>query len=98
MRKSLQAVGAVQEGEVVDIDTIMTGKPAALRDKLVTVLRVVEELQREFGEAELEELYRRLEEYYGIGRGDAEKIVKRALQDGMLYSPKVGYVRKTGTA
>ena len=98
MRKSLQAVGAVQEGEVVDIDTIMTGKPAALRDKLVTVMRAVEELQREYGEADVEELYRRLEEYHGIGRGDAEKIVKRALQDGILYSPKPGYLRKTGTA
>lgn len=98
MRKSLQAVGAVQEGEVVDIDTIMTGKPAALRDKLITVMRAVEELQREYGEADVEELYRRLEEYHGIGRGDAEKIVKRALQDGILYSPKPGYLRKTGTA
>ncbi|RLI33650.1 Minichromosome maintenance protein MCM [Candidatus Bathyarchaeota archaeon] len=97
MKKSLQAVGAIREGEIVDIDTIMTGKPAAFRDKLVTVLRVVEELQREYGEAELEELYRRLEEFYGVGRGDAEKIVKRALQDGMLYSPRPGSVRKTRT-
>jgi DNA replicative helicase MCM subunit Mcm2 (Cdc46/Mcm family) len=60
-------------------------------------MRVVEELQKEFGEAEAEELYNRLAEYHGIGRGDAEKIVKRALQDGILYSPKPGYLRKTGT-
>ena len=74
------------------------GKPATLRDKLVTVLRLVEELQHEFGDVELDELYRRLEEYYDIGRGDAEKIVRRALQDGILYSPKPGYVRKAGVA
>ncbi|RLI27406.1 MAG: Minichromosome maintenance protein MCM [Candidatus Hecatellales archaeon] len=98
MRKSLQAVGAVQEGEIVDIDTVMTGKSAAFRDKLVSVIKAVEELQREYGEAELEELYRRLEEYYGVGRGDAEKIVKKALQDGILYSPRPGFLRKTGAA
>ena len=98
MKKSLQAVGAIQEGEAVDIDVLMTGKPATMRDKIVTVLKLVEELEAEYGEAEREELYRRLREKYDLDRATVEGIIKRMISDGMLYEPKPGYLKKAGVA
>ncbi len=84
MKRSLRDVGALRE-EVADIDVIMTGKPATLREGLTTVLRVVGEMEKEKGEAELEELYSRLEAEYGVDRGKAEGYVRQLIKDGSLY-------------
>jgi replicative DNA helicase Mcm len=94
MKKSLQAIGAIQEGETIDIDVVMTGKPATMRDKIVTVLKLVEELEEEYGEADREELCRRLKEEYDLDRATVEGIIKRMISDGMLYEPKPGYLKK----
>jgi len=84
MRRSLRDVGALRE-EVADIDVIMTGKPATLREGLTAVLKLVGEMEKESGEAELEELYSRLESEYGIDRGKAEGYVRQLIKDGSLY-------------
>mgnify|MGYP000020463682 CR=1 FL=1 len=94
-RKFLKDVGALREEEMADIDVIMTGKPATLREGLTTVIRVVGELEKEKGEVELEELYFKLESEYGMDRRKAEDYVRRLLREGSLYQPKDGYVKRT---
>ncbi|WP_309493083.1 minichromosome maintenance protein MCM [Candidatus Hecatella orcuttiae] len=93
MKKSLQAVGALG-AEAGDIDIIMTGRPATVREGIASVLMLVGEMEKKFEEVELEELYRRLEEEYNIERRAAEEYVRKMISQGLLYSPRTGYVKK----
>ncbi|MFH1327444.1 MAG: minichromosome maintenance protein MCM [Candidatus Bathyarchaeota archaeon] len=95
MQKSLHNVGAISEAELVDIDVIMTGKPATVREGIATVLKLVSEIEKDTGEVELEKLYRRLEDEYKMDRITAEEYMGRLVRDGGLYKPKDGYVKKS---
>ncbi len=95
MQKSLRDVGVMSEAERMDIDVIMTGKPATVREGFATVLKLIGTLSKETGDIELEELYRQLESEYSVDRRTAEDYVRRLVKDGTLYSPKPGYVKKT---
>ena len=95
MQKFLKDVGALKEAEVIDIDVIMTGKSTSLREGLINVLKLVGEMEKESDEAELENLYGRLEKEFKVSRRMAEDFVRRLLKEGTLYSPREGYVKRT---
>ncbi len=94
MTKSLSQVGVDLATGRPDIDTLMTGKPKSVRDKLQAVLSTVFQLERETGIAKEEDVYEALRTEYGVERGEASALIGQLRRDGTLYSPKEGYIKK----
>ncbi|MGP3666990.1 MAG: minichromosome maintenance protein MCM [Candidatus Bathyarchaeota archaeon] len=95
MEKSLRSIGVLkEEAGVADIDVLMTGKPATLRDKITTILTLVSEMEKESEKVNLEELYDKLAQKHGVDRMTAEDVIRRLIKEGTLYSPEPGYVKK----
>jgi len=95
MRRSLEEVGIDVSTHRIDIDTIMTGKPKSLRDKLQVVLGAVVEMEKETGMVERSELLERLEAEFDIPRAEADRLVRQLEREGTIYSPRNGYLKKT---
>ncbi len=95
MKKSLEEVGIDVSSHKLDIDTIMTGKPKSLRDRLQIVLGAIVEMERETGMVEKAELIEKLEKEYAIVGSEAEELIRRLLREGTIYSPRDGYLKKT---
>ncbi len=95
MKKSLEQVGIDMETGRIDIDLIMTGKPKSLRDRLDRVLSTIVEMSVEEGMVSEKDLYEELERRYGMSRSEASKLVDILMRDGVIYSPRPGYYKKT---
>jgi len=95
MKKSLEEVGMDVASHKLDIDTVMTGKPKSLRDKLHTVLNTIIQMERETGMVEREILLDELETTQQISRVEAERLINRLLKEGTIYSPREGYIKRT---
>ncbi|HDD43137.1 MAG TPA: hypothetical protein ENF79_05620, partial [Nitrososphaeria archaeon] len=94
MKRSLSEVGIDVETGKPDIDVILTGKPKSIRDKFVTMLDTIKELQEEKGYAEDEEIREALREK-GFTDAEINKLLSRLLSDGKIFSPKPGVYRLT---
>ncbi len=94
MKRSLSEVGIDVETGKPDIDVILTGKPKSVRDKFVTMLDTIKELQEEKGYAEDEEIREALREK-GFTDAEINKLLSRLLSDGKIFSPKPGVYRLT---
>jgi len=94
MKRSLEEVGIDLSTHKIDIDTIMTGKPKSLRDKLQVVLSTIMEMEKETGMVEKKALLKRLEQFE-IRGVDAERFIGQLMRDGTIYSPREGYLKKT---
>ncbi len=95
MKRSLEQVGIDMETGRIDIDLIMTGKPKSLRDRLDRVLSTIVEMSVEEGMVSEKDLYEELERRYGMSRSEASRLVDILLRDGVIYSPRPGYYKKT---
>ena len=95
MKRSLEQVGIDMETGRIDIDLIMTGKPKSLRDRLDRVLSTIVEMSVEEGMVSEKDLYEELERRYGMSRSEASKLVDILMRDGVIYSPRPGYYKKT---
>ncbi len=95
MKKSLEEVGMDVTSYKLDIDTIMTGKPKSLRDKLHTVLDTIVQMEKETGMVEKDALLDELETAHKIPRVEAERLINRLLREGTIYSPREGYLKRT---
>ncbi len=95
MRRSLEEVGIDVSTHRIDIDTIMTGKPKSLRDKLQVVLSTLVEMEKETGMVERSELLEKLETEFDITRPEAERLIRQLEREGTIYSPRNGYLKKT---
>jgi replicative DNA helicase Mcm len=91
---SMRQVGIDTTTGRIDIDLIMTGKPKSLRDKLQFILSTIAEAEQTGEMIRDEVLYERVETDYDISRGEAERLLNQLLRDGMVYSPKPGYLKK----
>ncbi|MFH0897909.1 MAG: Minichromosome maintenance protein MCM, partial [Candidatus Bathyarchaeota archaeon] len=94
VQMSMQQVGIDVTTGKMDIDIIMTGKPKSLRDKLQLILSIIVEAEKGGEMIRDEELYERVGKEYNIDRGEAERLLSQLVKDGMVYSPKPGYVKK----
>jgi len=95
MMKSLEEVGVDVASGKQDIDILLTGKPKSLRDKVGSVLATLVELQRETGMVEKTVLIDELKEKYGINAMESNRIIEELLKEGVIYSPREGYLKKT---
>jgi replicative DNA helicase Mcm len=94
MQKSMQQVGVDMTTGRIDIDLIMTGKPKSLRDKLQLILSTIVEAEKVGEMIREEELYERVESDYDITRNEAERLLNQLVRDGMVYSPKPGFLKR----
>ncbi|MDQ1280905.1 MAG: replicative helicase Mcm [Thermoproteota archaeon] len=94
-RKSLEQVGIDTSSGKFDIDLIMTGKPKSLRDRLQVILSTLTEIEKTEGFADENEFYNRLLKEYDIERVEATRLIEQLVRDGMVYRPKIGYLKKT---
>jgi replicative DNA helicase Mcm len=95
VKRSLEEVGIDLSSYKIDIDTIMTGKPKSVRDKLQTVLSTLMEMEKETGIVEKAALAKELETRYKILRSEAERLIGQLLREGTIYEPREGYLKKT---
>ena len=95
MTISLQHVGIDTTTGRVDIDTIMTGKPKSLRDRMQTILSTVAAMERETGTVQESKLYEELSKTAGLSEGEVQTLVNQLIRDGILYSPKPGHLKRT---
>lgn len=94
-RKSLEQVGIDTSSGKFDIDLIMTGKPKSLRDRLQVIISTLTEIEKTEGFANENEFYDRLLKEYDIERVEATRLIEQLVRDGMVYRPKIGYLKKT---
>lgn len=95
MNASLQNVGIDVTTGKIDIDVIMTGKPKSLRDTMQIVRAAIAELQDEDGAVEEQKLYKTLIEKFELKEEDVKKAVNQLLKEGLLYTPKPGFLKRT---
>jgi replicative DNA helicase Mcm len=79
----------------MDIDTIMTGKPKSLRDKLKAVLDTILDMSKETGMVEKSTLLETLDVKFNIAPAEVERLLGQMLKEGTVYSPRDGYLKKT---
>lgn len=95
MTVSLQDVGIDTSTGKMDIDVIMTGRPKSQRDKMQTIISLVATLEKDTGSVEENTLYQELSTKHEIEEGQAKVLINQLIKEGVLYSPKPGYVRRT---
>ncbi|MCJ7610229.1 minichromosome maintenance protein MCM, partial [Candidatus Bathyarchaeota archaeon] len=95
MQKSLRQVGIDISTGKMDIDIIMTGTPKSVRDRLQLVLAIIVEAEKIGEMIHDEDLYQKLQENYGLVRVESSRLLEQLVRDGLIYSPKTGYYKKT---
>ena len=93
VRIMLEKVGIDIETGSVDIDSIMTGKPRSARDKMITILEIIDTLAGKSGCAKLKDIINEAERAE-IEKSQAEKIISQMMKEGLIYEHKTDCYRK----
>jgi len=92
MKFSLREFGFEPETGKLDIDRAEGHITAAQRSKIRIVLDVIEELEKEFGKnIPYNETIKRAR---GLGVENVDEIIRKMLNEGMLFAPKPGIIQK----
>ncbi len=91
MMASLTQLGYDMETETFDVDRLEGGVTASKRTKLMRVLKILEDLQKESKEVAIDDLKAEAENQ---GIDNIDEIIDRLLRDGMIHEPRPGYLRK----
>jgi len=84
-----------KETGLLDSDTLATGKPKSVRDKLQkldTIIEIIRELSREEETIKIENLIDEAEKA-GIDRLTAERIIMELMRKGEIYEKEQGYIK-----
>ena len=88
----LKQVGVDPETGEFDIDRIETGMSTSQRNRIRSILEIVDSLSEEVGEAvPIEDVIAEAEDR---GYSDADEIIKKLKREGELFEPKQGHVQK----
>lgn len=93
-KSSLSQAGLDVETGKTDIDILMTGRPKSSWDKMNAIIKIAEDLEKEFGSANIEEILRRAEEK-GVDKSDGRRMITDLLRNGYFYTPDDVSLRKT---
>ena len=93
-RSSLSQAGLDVETGKTDIDILMTGKARSSWEKHNVIVKIAEDLEKEFGSANIEEVLKRAEGK-GVDRADGRRIVNDLLRNGYFYTPDDVSLKKT---
>ena len=96
LKESLKQVGIDPETGRMDIDVMMVGTSSTTRSKIETLIDLIAELEAEKkGQAvPIDEIVEKSKEY-GMNREFIERNIERMRQDGMLFQPKAGFIKRT---
>jgi len=94
MKLSLQQVAFDETTESIDIDRILVGKPRSQLEQMSRVLDIIIELERETGGPVPITKVIEVAEEEGIPRNFAKKVIDDLKNDGTIYEPKPGFVKK----
>ena len=91
MNTMLEKVGMDVETGVLDIDTILVGKPKSMREKEVTILNLIKELASEadHGCVKIKKLKRAAQDE-GIDDASLEKVLRNLRRIGDIYEKRPG--------
>jgi replicative DNA helicase Mcm len=94
MRFSLQQVGYDVETGTFDIDKAEGGIGAAQRSKRVKLVEAIESLQKASGkDVPIQDVIAEAESL-GISEGEAERLIGKMKEEGLVFEPKPGFIRK----
>jgi replicative DNA helicase Mcm len=93
VKRSLEQIAVDPETGEIDIDYAFTGTSKTQRDRILTIKRIVEELERSYERGAPEEEILRLAEEEGVNRERAREILYKMRERGELYSPRPNYFR-----
>ncbi len=96
LKESLKQVGIDPETGKYDIDVVMVGTSSSTRSKIETLMDIISEMEVENkGQAvSIERVIEKAQDY-GMNREFIERNIERMRQDGMLFQPKAGYIKRT---
>jgi replicative DNA helicase Mcm len=77
----------------IDLDTLATGMPKTMRDKLSLILSLIVQMERETGMVDRYALINALEEYK-ITKSEATQLINQLVKEGAIYEPREGYLKK----
>ena len=98
MKVCLSKVGYDEETGAIDIDIIMVGKPRSHQERLATLTSIIKKLEEEYGgePVSVEEIYREAE-LKDIPREFVDKGLKYLMEEGVIYEPRPGYIKRTSS-
>ena len=94
MNSSMSDVGIDVTTGATDIDVIMTGIPKSSRDNMQKIIDVIMELSRESGSAEEATVLLLLKDRENIEENVAKRIIGQMINNGMLYYPRAGILKR----
>jgi replicative DNA helicase Mcm len=78
----------------MDIDVIMTGKPKSVRDRMSFIIDYVAHMEKETGMVDERVMYDTVSKKLEVSEDEVRRIIGQLIRDGVLYSPKAGFVRR----
>ncbi len=94
MKFSLQQVAFDESTESIDIDRILVGKPRSQLEQMSKILDIIVELEKEEGGAVPTTKVIEVAEEEGIPRNFTKKVLDDLKNDGTIYEPRPGFVKK----
>ncbi len=96
LKESLRQVGIDPETGKIDIDVVMVGTSSSTRSKIETLMDIISELEAENQNkaVPMEKIIEKAAEF-GMKRDFVERNIERMRQDGMLFQPRAGFIKKT---
>ncbi|MBK5113247.1 MAG: minichromosome maintenance protein MCM [Candidatus Heimdallarchaeota archaeon] len=96
LSESLRQVGIDPETGKLDIDVVMVGASSSTRSKIETLMDLIAEMELDNkGQAvPLDSIIEKAQDY-GMTKEFIERNIERMRQDGMLFQPKTGFIKRT---
>jgi replicative DNA helicase Mcm len=91
MMASLTQLGYDMETKMFDIDRIEGGVTASKRTKMLRVIKMLEEMQKEMREVAIDDIKAEAENQ---GIDNVDEIIDKLLKEGMIHEPRPGFIRK----
>jgi len=93
VRKSLEQIALDPETGEIDIDYAFSGTSKTQRDRIITIKRIIEELEKEYEKGVPEEVIFDEAEKMGIEKVKTRELLIKMREKGELYCPKPDHYR-----
>jgi len=93
MRIFLENVGLDVESGKMDIDTIMTGKPKSARDKMTTILEIIDDISSMEECAKVGKIIKEAEKR-SLDKDSVQKVIQDMRKSGLIYESKPDCYKK----
>ena len=96
LKHSLKPVGIDPETGKLDIDVVMVGTSSSTRSKIESLMDLITNMEQESkGQAVSIESIIQKAQQLGLTREFVERNIEHMRQDGILFQPKAGFIKRT---